>query len=167
MDPTRFLNLHDVFWILLLISLSLCLSIIFSSFLLLPQSKLSLHLVNRPQFLLPLPSHVLQSLTSEPPPPPPCSVFPFLKVLNRPKLCVTSEFDSDSLLFFNKGLVKSSITSPSSKYRFRTTLSARFLSLMCFSLPSMSLFSMMSRRRKLLLRFATASYFQRCHGEKT
>ncbi|KAJ4906500.1 hypothetical protein Rs2_10158 [Raphanus sativus] len=41
----------------------------------------------------------LQSQTSEPPP---CSVFPLLKSLNRPKLRFTSEFDSDSLLFFNK-----------------------------------------------------------------
>nr|VDC90315.1 unnamed protein product [Brassica oleracea] len=44
------------------------------------------------------PSPALQSPTSEPPPPPP----PSLKGLNRPKLRVTSEFDSDSLLFFNK-----------------------------------------------------------------
>lgn len=51
----------------------------------------------------PTPSPALQSPTSEPPPPPPpCSVFPSLKGLKRPKLRVTSEFDSDSLLFFNK-----------------------------------------------------------------
>ncbi|KAF3548108.1 hypothetical protein DY000_02002448 [Brassica cretica] len=56
-----------------------------------------------PQSATPTPA--LQSPTSEPPPPPPpppCSVFPSLKGLNRPKLRVTSEFDSDSLLFFNK-----------------------------------------------------------------
>ncbi|CAH2058092.1 unnamed protein product [Thlaspi arvense] len=49
-------------------------------------------------------SQAPQSVTSElpPPPPPPCSVFPFLKGVNRPKLRVTSEFDSDSLLFVNK-----------------------------------------------------------------
>lgn len=54
----------------------------------------------------PSPSPTLQSSTSElsPPSPPPSSssTFPFLKSLNRPKLRVTSEFDSDSLLFFNK-----------------------------------------------------------------
>ncbi|CAN6808210.1 unnamed protein product [Brassica oleracea] len=54
-----------------------------------------------PQSATPTPA--LQSPTSEPPPPPPpCSVFPFPKGLNRPKLRVTSEFDSDTLLFFNK-----------------------------------------------------------------
>ncbi|CAF2019620.1 unnamed protein product [Brassica napus] len=36
------------------------------------------------------------------PPPPRCFVFPFLKSVNMPKLRVTSEFDSDSLFFFNK-----------------------------------------------------------------
>lgn len=52
----------------------------------------------------PPPSPALQSGTSEPSPPspPPSSAFPFLKGLNRPKLRVTSEFDSDSLLFLNK-----------------------------------------------------------------
>ncbi|KAL0844860.1 hypothetical protein Bca101_018106 [Brassica carinata] len=51
----------------------------------------------------PPPPPALQSPTSETlPPSPPCSVFPFLKSVNRPKLRVTSEFDSDSLLFFNK-----------------------------------------------------------------
>lgn len=45
-----------------------------------------------------------QSGTSElsPPSPPPCSALSFLKTANRPKLRVTSEFDSDSLLFLNK-----------------------------------------------------------------
>ncbi|CAN8318319.1 unnamed protein product [Cochlearia groenlandica] len=50
------------------------------------------------------------SINSEPPPPSPptppppssFSVFPFLKGANRPKLRVTSEFDSDSLQFLNK-----------------------------------------------------------------
>ncbi|KFK37218.1 hypothetical protein AALP_AA4G229100 [Arabis alpina] len=53
----------------------------------------------------PSPSPTLQSSSSElspPSPPPNSSTFPFLKSLNRPKLRVTSEFDSDSLLFFNK-----------------------------------------------------------------
>ncbi|KAG2309602.1 hypothetical protein Bca52824_029350 [Brassica carinata] len=53
----------------------------------------------------PPPPPTLQSTASEPPPPPPTrsSLFPFLKSLNsRPKLRVTSEFDSDSLLFLNK-----------------------------------------------------------------
>ncbi|XP_010526866.1 PREDICTED: outer envelope pore protein 37, chloroplastic [Tarenaya hassleriana] len=41
--------------------------------------------------------------TSElPPPPPSSSAFPFPKGLTRPKLRVTSEFDSDSLVFFHK-----------------------------------------------------------------
>ena len=48
----------------------------------------------------PLPP-ALQSPTFEPPPPR-CFVFPFLKSVNMPKLRVTSEFDSDSLFFFNK-----------------------------------------------------------------
>ncbi|CAH8384919.1 unnamed protein product [Eruca vesicaria subsp. sativa] len=44
-----------------------------------------------------------QSTTSESPPPPTRSFFfPFLKSPYRPKLRVTSEFDSESLLFLNK-----------------------------------------------------------------
>ncbi|CAH8265879.1 unnamed protein product [Arabidopsis lyrata] len=52
----------------------------------------------------PSPTHQIQSGTSElsPPSRPPCSTLSFLKTANRPKLRVTSEFDSDSLLFLNK-----------------------------------------------------------------
>uniref|UniRef100_A0A0D3DE19 Uncharacterized protein n=1 Tax=Brassica oleracea var. oleracea TaxID=109376 RepID=A0A0D3DE19_BRAOL len=53
------------------------------------------------QLIVPMEFAHLTSPTSEPPPPR-CSVFPFLKSVNMPKLRVTSEFDSDSLLFFNK-----------------------------------------------------------------
>uniref|UniRef100_A0A1J3JFJ4 Outer envelope pore protein 37, chloroplastic n=1 Tax=Noccaea caerulescens TaxID=107243 RepID=A0A1J3JFJ4_NOCCA len=53
----------------------------------------------------PSPSPTPQSgTTSELPPPsqPPCYLLPFFKGVNRPKLRVTSEFDSDSLQFVNK-----------------------------------------------------------------
>lgn len=53
----------------------------------------------------PSPSQTPQSgTTSELPPPsqPPCYLVPFFKGVNRPKLRVTSEFDSDSLQFLNK-----------------------------------------------------------------
>ncbi|KAF3593433.1 hypothetical protein DY000_02026509 [Brassica cretica] len=57
------------------------------------------------QVIVPMESAHLTSQTSEPPPPR-CSVFPFLKSVNMRKLRVTSEFDSDSLLFFNKVFCK-------------------------------------------------------------
>ncbi|CAN6912975.1 unnamed protein product [Brassica oleracea] len=53
------------------------------------------------QVIVPKESAHLTSPTSEPPPPR-CFVFLFLKSVNMPKLRVTSEFDSDSLFFFNK-----------------------------------------------------------------
>ncbi|XP_013631534.1 PREDICTED: outer envelope pore protein 37, chloroplastic-like [Brassica oleracea var. oleracea] len=67
------------------------------------QSSQSPSLSTSPPPPPPPPPPTLQSTTSEPPPPPTrSSLFPFLTSLNRPKLRVTSEFDSDSLLFLNK-----------------------------------------------------------------